>query len=60
MERVLTTTLTSGDGDCIAALLEGGASVNMETARGTPLARPPTRTTFKPAFETRLGFFFFV
>lgn len=33
----LRTAITLGDGDCIAALLEGGASVNMETARGTPL-----------------------
>jgi len=33
----LRTAITLGDGDCIAALLGGGASVNMETARGTPL-----------------------
>ena len=33
----LRTAIMTGDGDCIAALLERGASVNMETARGTPL-----------------------
>ena len=33
----LRAAINGGDGECIAALIAGGADVNMETARGTPL-----------------------
>ena len=33
----LRAAINGGDGECIMALIEGGADVNMETARGTPL-----------------------